>query len=116
MLSKEVFHSLSRSSIFRKCIECLGFATGPFSKNCSQTCKSINDFEIVETLPPGKPCDVRDVENCRVFFTIKQLDGEDNYSAQILKTRGKRRMSCATKKYAHVTFIAHRKQKCLLGF
>uniref|UniRef100_A0A674BEG3 Integrin beta n=1 Tax=Salmo trutta TaxID=8032 RepID=A0A674BEG3_SALTR len=70
-----------------KCIECLGFATGPFSKNCSQTCKSINDFEIVETLPPGKPCDVRDVENCRVFFTIKQLDGEDNYSAQILKTR-----------------------------
>ncbi|CAB1328379.1 unnamed protein product [Coregonus sp. 'balchen'] len=70
-----------------KCIECLGFQTGPFSKNCSQTCKSINEFEMVETLPPGKPCDVRDVENCRVFFTIKQLDGEDNYSAQILKTR-----------------------------
>lgn len=38
-------------------------------------------------MPPGKPCDVRDVENCRVFFIIKQLDGEDNYSAQILKTR-----------------------------
>lgn len=94
MLSKEVFHSLPRSSIFRKCIECLGFATGPFSKNCSQTCKSINDFEIVETLPPGKPCDVRDVENCRVFFTIKQLDGEDNYTAQILKTRGKRHVLC----------------------
>ncbi|XP_071212100.1 integrin beta-2-like [Salvelinus alpinus] len=70
-----------------KCIECLGFQTGPFSKNCSQTCKSINEFEMVETLPPGKPCDVRDVENCRVFFTIKQLDGEDKYTAQILKTR-----------------------------
>uniref|UniRef100_A0A4W5P9V8 Integrin beta n=1 Tax=Hucho hucho TaxID=62062 RepID=A0A4W5P9V8_9TELE len=70
-----------------KCIECLGFQTGPFSKNCSQACKSINEFKMVETLPPGKPCDVRDVENCRVFFTIKQLDGEDNYTAQILKTR-----------------------------
>ncbi|KAK6292703.1 hypothetical protein J4Q44_G00372880 [Coregonus suidteri] len=70
-----------------KCIECLGFQTGPFSKNCSQACKSINEFKMVETLPPGKPCDVRDVENCRVFFTISQLDGEDNYNAQILKTR-----------------------------
>uniref|UniRef100_A0A8C8HU54 Integrin beta n=1 Tax=Oncorhynchus tshawytscha TaxID=74940 RepID=A0A8C8HU54_ONCTS len=70
-----------------KCIECLGFQTGPFSKNCSQACTSISEFKMVETLPPGKPCDVRDVESCRVFFAIKQLDGEDNYTAQILKTR-----------------------------
>uniref|UniRef100_A0A6Q2YFW2 Integrin beta n=1 Tax=Esox lucius TaxID=8010 RepID=A0A6Q2YFW2_ESOLU len=63
-----------------KCIECLGFQTGPFSKNCSEACKSIHKFEMVDTLPPGKPCDVRDVENCRVFFTTFQLVGEDNYT------------------------------------
>lgn len=84
----------SCSSVFRKCIECLGFQTGPFSKNCSQACTSISEFKMVETLPPGKPCDVRDVESCRVFFAIKQLDGEDNYTAQILKTRGKRHVLC----------------------
>uniref|UniRef100_A0A6Q2XGX7 Integrin beta n=1 Tax=Esox lucius TaxID=8010 RepID=A0A6Q2XGX7_ESOLU len=77
----------SSSTHYRKCIECLGFQTGPFSKNCSEACKSIHKFEMVDTLPPGKPCDVRDVENCRVFFTTFQLVGEDNYTAQILKKK-----------------------------
>ncbi|KAJ8012903.1 hypothetical protein DPEC_G00047710 [Dallia pectoralis] len=70
-----------------KCIECLGFQTGPFSKNCSEACKSISSFDMVDELSSDKPCDVRDVDNCRVFFTVEQLVGVDNYSAKILKTK-----------------------------
>nr|QAT77243.1 integrin beta-2 [Plecoglossus altivelis] len=69
-----------------KCIECLGFGTGSFSKNCSMACKGLQ-YKMVKELKVNNPCKVRDVENCWLSFSTTQLDGIDNYTAQILDTR-----------------------------
>lgn len=84
---------------FRHCIECLGFNTGPFMKNCSAACSSsisTNSMtvEMVEQFTMSgdpqllKQCNQKDSEGCWVKFWLEQLVGEDNYKAQILKNRG----------------------------
>lgn len=42
---------------------------------------------MVERLRGSNLCSVRDVHNCRVTFLIEQLDGVEQYKAQILQTR-----------------------------
>lgn len=42
---------------------------------------------MVKELNVNNPCKVRDVDSCWVSFSTSQLDGIDNYSAQILETR-----------------------------
>ncbi|XP_067111020.1 integrin beta-2 isoform X2 [Osmerus mordax] len=69
-----------------KCIECLGFGTGSFSKNCSMACKGLQ-YDMVKELKVNNPCKVRDVDSCWLSFSTTQLDGIDNYTAQILDTR-----------------------------
>lgn len=75
--------------LFRACIECLGFKTGPLSKNCSQQCKHIED-EMVDKLSKQdkKPCKEKDSQNCFMIFSMTELDGVDKYKASILKDRG----------------------------
>ncbi|CAI5670717.1 unnamed protein product [Oreochromis niloticus] len=69
------------------CIECLGFESGPFKKNCSEACKTISST-IVDKFPfKSKECKQKDSEGCWMTFKLVQLVGEDNYVAEILKQR-----------------------------
>ncbi|XP_073330199.1 integrin beta-2 [Pagrus major] len=70
------------------CIECLGFDSGPFKKNCSAACSKSIYHEMVDQLPiPSKWCKQKDTEGCWINFKLDQLVGEDNYKAEILKQR-----------------------------
>ncbi|KAJ8403507.1 hypothetical protein AAFF_G00352790 [Aldrovandia affinis] len=64
------------------CIECLGFQTGPFSKNCSGLCPKIQ-YTIVEKLSVKKPCKEKDSENCFMIFSMEELDGVGYYNVVI---------------------------------
>ncbi|KAG9349430.1 hypothetical protein JZ751_027873 [Albula glossodonta] len=68
------------------CIECLGFNTGPFSKNCTESCRKIQ-HTMEDKLTVKKPCKEKDSENCFMVFSMKELDGIDNYEVSILKIR-----------------------------
>uniref|UniRef100_A0A3P8R4N3 Integrin beta n=1 Tax=Astatotilapia calliptera TaxID=8154 RepID=A0A3P8R4N3_ASTCA len=70
------------------CIECLGFESGPFKKNCSEACKTISSTIVKEafTLSP-KECKQKDSEGCWMTFKLVQLVGEDNYKAEIMIKR-----------------------------
>uniref|UniRef100_A0AAX7T3K4 Integrin beta n=1 Tax=Astatotilapia calliptera TaxID=8154 RepID=A0AAX7T3K4_ASTCA len=72
------------------CIECLGFESGPFKKNCSEACKTISSTIVKEafTLSP-KECKQKDSEGCWMTFKLVQLVGEDNYKAEIMIKRGR---------------------------
>uniref|UniRef100_A0A4W6G4L3 Integrin beta n=1 Tax=Lates calcarifer TaxID=8187 RepID=A0A4W6G4L3_LATCA len=70
------------------CIECLGFQSGPFEKNCSEACgKSIFATVVDQFTFSDKLCHLKDSQSCWVDFKLKQLVGEDNYKAEILKQR-----------------------------
>ncbi|XP_053732658.1 integrin beta-2 [Synchiropus splendidus] len=70
------------------CIECLGFDSGPFQKNCSEACTSIKRKQMVKTFSfSSKLCNQKDSESCWVKFRLKQLVGVDNYEAEILDER-----------------------------
>ncbi|KAM3862336.1 integrin beta-2-like [Diretmus argenteus] len=70
------------------CIECLGFQTGPFSKNCTQACTNSVKHKEVETFTmTTKQCQMKDTESCWIRFKMEQLDGFENYRAEILRTR-----------------------------
>nr|XP_043875362.1 integrin beta-2 isoform X2 [Solea senegalensis] len=70
------------------CIECLGFESGPFKKNCTVACSQSIYHEMVDHfLLTSKPCQQKDSEGCWVTFKLEQLVGEDNYKAEILKQR-----------------------------
>ncbi|KAM7406806.1 hypothetical protein PAMA_002837 [Pampus argenteus] len=70
------------------CIECLGFALGPFKKNCSAACsKSIYHRMVDKFSLSSKQCQQKDSESCWVKFKLDQLVGEDNYMAEILQQR-----------------------------
>ncbi|XP_071391791.1 integrin beta-2 [Centroberyx affinis] len=71
----------------QKCIECLGFGTGPFNKNCTTACNSVV-HKLVDTFTmTKKQCQLKDAEGCWIRFKMEQLVGEDNYMAEILQTR-----------------------------
>ncbi|KAM9850927.1 integrin beta-2 [Aulostomus maculatus] len=70
------------------CIECLGFESGPFKKNCSAACHSIVYHDMVDQFTiPSKQCQQKDSMGCWIKFKLDQLVGEDNYTAEILKNR-----------------------------
>ncbi|TNN56328.1 Integrin beta-2 [Liparis tanakae] len=70
------------------CIECLGFQSGPFKKNCSETCSASIYHEMVDqSTIQSKRCQQKDSDGCWIKFNLDQLVGEDNYKAEILKKR-----------------------------
>ncbi|XP_040003777.1 integrin beta-2 [Xiphias gladius] len=70
------------------CIECLGFDSGPFKKNCSMACsKSIYHEMVNQFTKLNQQCQQKDSEGCWVKFNLEQLVGDDNYRAEILKQR-----------------------------
>ena len=76
-------------SFFRNCIECLGFASGPFKKNCSEACESISHEMAEQFTKTSKQCQQKDSGGCWIKYKLDQLVGKDNYSAEILTQRGK---------------------------
>ncbi|XP_034550283.1 integrin beta-2 [Notolabrus celidotus] len=77
------------------CIECMGFGSGAFEKNCSAACSSISDSELVKQFTVGtdqfttgiKQCQQKDSKGCWLKFKLLQLTGRDNYKAEILNER-----------------------------
>ncbi|XP_028289591.1 integrin beta-2 [Parambassis ranga] len=69
------------------CIECLGFESGPFEKNCSVACSGIHHASVHKFTIPGKECQQKDSEGCWIKFKMDQLVGKDNYTAEILSIR-----------------------------
>lgn len=70
------------------CIECLGFQSGPFKKNCSEACSTSIYHEMVDqSTIQSKRCQQKDSDGCWIKFNLHQLVGEDNYKAEILKQR-----------------------------
>ncbi|XP_036425194.1 integrin beta-2 [Colossoma macropomum] len=67
------------------CIECLGFGSGPFQKNCTESCSHLK-AETEEKLLKSD-CRVKDHEGCWMSFTMTEQDGFDKYNVKILKTR-----------------------------
>ncbi|KAF7653863.1 hypothetical protein LDENG_00077630 [Lucifuga dentata] len=71
-----------------KCIECLGFQTGQFSKNCTEACKdSIYHVMVDKFSKTEKQCHQKDTDGCWITFMLEQLVGEDSYRAEILNQR-----------------------------
>ncbi|XP_076119827.1 integrin beta-2 [Alosa pseudoharengus] len=71
------------------CIECLGFGGGPYDKNCTTACKHLKHV-MVERLSfntQAKKCEVKDSLNCWLDFTMKEMEGMNNYFVEILKER-----------------------------
>lgn len=76
--------------VFRNCIECLGFGSGPFEKNCSVACSKIIYHVMVDEFTiSSKQCQQKDSQGCWIKFKLDQLVGEDNFKAEIVKERGK---------------------------
>ncbi|XP_057708354.1 integrin beta-2 [Corythoichthys intestinalis] len=70
------------------CIECLGFQSGPFNKNCSAACRESVLHEMVDQFTiASKLCKQRDTNGCWMKFKLDQLFGEDKFMAEILKER-----------------------------
>uniref|UniRef100_UPI0037E938FA integrin beta-2 isoform X2 n=1 Tax=Semicossyphus pulcher TaxID=241346 RepID=UPI0037E938FA len=70
------------------CIECLGFDSGAFKKNCSVACSRSIDAEMVEQFTiTSKQCLQKDSNGCWIKFKLQQLTGMDNYKAEILTQR-----------------------------
>ncbi|XP_067892103.1 integrin beta-2 [Heterodontus francisci] len=64
------------------CIECLGFSSGPYQKNCSESCKNIQ-HNVVEELKDQNACKEKDSKNCWMNFLMKELDGVSQYHVTI---------------------------------
>ncbi|MGH0170507.1 UNVERIFIED_CONTAM: hypothetical protein FKN15_059126 [Acipenser sinensis] len=73
--------------ILKACIECLGFQSGPYSKNCSKACSDITHTNV-DKVVNRKVCKEKDSENCWMIFTMEELDGENQYKAIIRNERG----------------------------
>ncbi|KAG9349155.1 hypothetical protein JZ751_029478 [Albula glossodonta] len=77
------------------CIECLGFQTGLFSKNCSESCPHIQPNVTKDKLntkgvtggSAGWTCKEKDTSNCWMIFTMKQVHGINKYMAFIQSER-----------------------------
>uniref|UniRef100_A0A672HV52 Integrin beta n=1 Tax=Salarias fasciatus TaxID=181472 RepID=A0A672HV52_SALFA len=71
------------------CIECQGFDSGPFKKNCSEACSASIRSNLVQKFSlSGKECHRKDSEGCWITFKLDQLPGKDNYYAEIYDMRG----------------------------
>ncbi|XP_066544624.1 integrin beta-2-like [Amia ocellicauda] len=77
---------LSPCPTYAHCIECLGFGTGPFDNNCSETCQKIS-YTIKDDLGSVKVCKEKDKDNCWMIFRMTELDGQQQYAAEIRKER-----------------------------
>ncbi|KAM9802180.1 integrin beta-2 isoform X3 [Syngnathus typhle] len=70
------------------CIECLGFESGPFKKNCSMACRDSLFHEMVDQFTISSMlCQQRDSNGCWIKFKLDQQFGENKYMAEILKHR-----------------------------
>ncbi|XP_058888027.1 integrin beta-2-like isoform X1 [Acipenser ruthenus] len=69
---------------YATCIECLAFGTGPHHRNCSESCSTIRPI-IVDRLVDINVCKEKDFKDCWMFFSMKEMDGENVYEAQISK-------------------------------
>ncbi|XP_044888742.1 integrin beta-2 isoform X2 [Mauremys mutica] len=63
------------------CVECREFGSGPFQKNCTAACSNIDKSN---SLAGGRQCREKDSENCWISYRMKQEDGEDKYSFQVI--------------------------------
>ncbi|XP_041056386.1 integrin beta-2 isoform X3 [Carcharodon carcharias] len=70
--------------IYVHCIECLGFSSGPFEKNCTKSCKNIQ-HRLVDDLNDQNACKEKDSKNCWMNFLMKELDGVSQYEVMIKK-------------------------------
>ncbi|XP_072117472.1 integrin beta-2-like [Mobula birostris] len=68
------------------CIECLGFSSGPFAKNCTQSCRNLKHTEVNE-LKELNACKEKDSDGCWMNFIMKELDGVGNYQVTIRKKK-----------------------------
>lgn len=75
--------------IWRECIECIGFDSGPFKDNCSKACSSITLDKGDMSGAGRKQCELKDSKGCWMKFSLDQLVGEDYYYAEIQNERGK---------------------------
>ncbi|XP_069790315.1 integrin beta-2 isoform X2 [Narcine bancroftii] len=66
------------------CIECLGFQSGPFEKNCSASCTNIK-HKVVDELKEQNICKEKDSKSCWMNFVMEELEGVANYHVTILK-------------------------------
>ncbi|XP_037646180.1 integrin beta-2 [Sebastes umbrosus] len=69
------------------CIECRGFQSGPFEKNCSEACSQITYMMVDQFNIQSKKCHQKDSNGCWIDFNLEQLLGVDNYYAEIKKER-----------------------------
>uniref|UniRef100_H3CML1 Integrin beta n=1 Tax=Tetraodon nigroviridis TaxID=99883 RepID=H3CML1_TETNG len=68
-----------------KCIECLGFNSGPFKANCSDACGSVT--KVDRFTGESKQCELKDSEGCWIKFSLEQIVGPDDYYARIQSER-----------------------------
>lgn len=61
---------------------------GPFKGNCSKACHSVAPQMVNQLSKKGKQCELKDSEGCWIKFSLEQLVGVDNYSAEIQSERG----------------------------
>uniref|UniRef100_A0A8C9T726 Integrin beta n=1 Tax=Scleropages formosus TaxID=113540 RepID=A0A8C9T726_SCLFO len=66
------------------CVECLGFNSGPLKENCNSMCSKVK-HKVVEALTDKKPCRWKRSDNCWMIYSVKELDGIDNYDVTIQK-------------------------------
>ncbi|XP_072902731.1 integrin beta-2 [Hemitrygon akajei] len=69
-----------------RCIECLGFSSGPFAKNCTQSCGKLQ-HNIVDELKGQNSCKEKDSDGCWMTFIMTELDGVGNYKVDIQKKK-----------------------------
>ncbi|MCJ8732784.1 hypothetical protein PDJAM_G00215060 [Pangasius djambal] len=67
------------------CVECKAFGTGPFEKNCVESCTHL-DVTVDKNLA-RKDCQVKDREGCRMIFSMTAQDGFDKYTVNVLENR-----------------------------
>ncbi|KAL4635627.1 integrin beta-2 isoform X2 [Arapaima gigas] len=66
------------------CVECLGFKSGPLKENCDSECSTVK-HEVVEEFKDNKPCKWKRSDNCWMIYSVKELDGINNYKVTIQK-------------------------------
>ncbi|XP_008581666.1 PREDICTED: integrin beta-2, partial [Galeopterus variegatus] len=66
------------------CAECLKFDKGPFGKNCSAECATL---QLRDSPVRGRTCKERDSEGCWMTYTLQQRDGRDSYYIHVDESR-----------------------------
>ncbi|XP_078085091.1 integrin beta-2-like isoform X2 [Mustelus asterias] len=67
------------------CIECLGFSSGLYQKNCTESCTNIR-YTMVDELNDKDACKEKDSMNCWMSFLMKEREGISQYDVIIKKT------------------------------